>query len=130
MEARPSHPTAPRNRFWHWFPEFLALGRKRIRMQSRLLGSAMLVGLVTGLAAAVFLVAFQVVEHYALFDAVGYHPPAPAGEPPLPWLPESNQPPRWWLLLVIPAVGGLLSGVIVFTLAPEAEGHGTDSVID
>jgi hypothetical protein len=30
---------------------------------------------------------------------------------------------------VIPAVGGLISGVIVFTFAPEAEGHGTDSVI-
>ena len=33
-------------------------------------------------------------------------------------------------LLLIPTVGGLLSGVIVFTLAPEAEGHGTDAVID
>ena len=25
--------------------------------------------------------------------------------------------------------GGLLSGILVFTLAPEAEGHGTDSAI-
>ena len=29
----------------------------------------------------------------------------------------------------MPTVGGLLSGILVFTLAPEAEGHGTDSVI-
>ena len=32
-------------------------------------------------------------------------------------------------LLVVPRLGGLNSGVLVFTLAPEAEGHGTDSVI-
>src|SRR5262249_14101233 len=37
---------------------------------------------------------------------------------------------RPWLLLVVPTVGGLISGLLVFTLAPEAEGHGTDSAID
>jgi CIC family chloride channel protein len=36
---------------------------------------------------------------------------------------------RPWLLLVIPTLGGILSGLIVFTLAPEAEGHGTDAAI-
>jgi CIC family chloride channel protein len=35
----------------------------------------------------------------------------------------------WWLLLAIPIAGGLVTGLIVYTLAPEAEGHGTDSVI-
>jgi CIC family chloride channel protein len=33
------------------------------------------------------------------------------------------------MLLIVPAVGGLLSGWIVYTLAPEAEGHGTDAAI-
>ena len=28
-----------------------------------------------------------------------------------------------------PALGGLISGVLVYSLAPEAEGHGTDSAI-
>jgi CIC family chloride channel protein len=32
-------------------------------------------------------------------------------------------------LLLIPTLGGIVSGVLVFTLAPEAEGHGTDAVI-
>ena len=45
------------------------------------------------------------------------------------WLPTVDHPLRLWLLLVVPTVGGLLSGILVFTLAPEAEGHGTDSVI-
>jgi CIC family chloride channel protein len=38
-------------------------------------------------------------------------------------------PYPWWLVVLIPAVGGLISGVLVFTLAPEAEGHGTDAMI-
>lgn len=34
------------------------------------------------------------------------------------------------LMLAIPALGGLVSGLIVFGFAPEAEGHGTDAMID
>ena len=45
------------------------------------------------------------------------------------WLPAVNHPLHVWLLLLVPTVGGLLSGVLVYTLAPEAEGHGTDSAI-
>ncbi|MCH2105072.1 MAG: chloride channel protein [Planctomycetes bacterium] len=37
--------------------------------------------------------------------------------------------PDWWLFLLIPAAGGLVVGLLVQRLAPEAEGHGTDSVI-
>ncbi len=33
------------------------------------------------------------------------------------------------MLLLIPAVGGILSGLLVFIFAPEAEGHGTDAAI-
>jgi CIC family chloride channel protein len=36
---------------------------------------------------------------------------------------------RPWLLPLVTALGGLLSGLIVFSLAPEAEGHGTDAAI-
>jgi CIC family chloride channel protein len=32
--------------------------------------------------------------------------------------------------LLLPALGGLLSGVIVFSIAPEAEGQGTDAMIE
>jgi len=37
--------------------------------------------------------------------------------------------PRSWLLIAIPTAGGLLTGWLISTFAPEAEGHGTDSVI-
>jgi CIC family chloride channel protein len=37
---------------------------------------------------------------------------------------------RHWLLVLAPAVGGLVSGLLVFRFAPEAEGHGTDGLIE
>lgn len=36
---------------------------------------------------------------------------------------------KWWLILLLPAVGGLITGFLVQRFAPEAEGHGTDSAI-
>ena len=35
----------------------------------------------------------------------------------------------YWFL-IIPALGGLASGILVYSLAPEAEGHGTDAMIE
>jgi CIC family chloride channel protein len=35
-----------------------------------------------------------------------------------------------WMVLWIPALGGLLAGFIVFRFAPETEGHGTDAMIE
>ncbi len=34
-----------------------------------------------------------------------------------------------WLLPIVTTLGGLIAGIIVFSLAPEAEGHGTDAAI-
>jgi len=113
-----------------WSSELLKLGQRRIRSQARLLGLAILVGIVAGLGAILFYLATQVVEHYALGTLVGYRPePRPGGESLPFWLSWGDSAFRPWLLLVVPAVGGLLSGVLVYSLAPEAEGHGTDAVI-
>lgn len=96
----------------------------------RLLGFAALVGIVAGLGGIAFYIATRVVEHYALGLCAGYYPhPHPSGEPSLSWLAVGEHSFRPWLLLLIPTLGGLVSGLLVFTLAPEAEGHGTDAVI-
>jgi len=116
----PSHPM-------RWFPEFWELSRNRLRPQGRVLMLALAVGLVAGLGAIVFYAACQVVVHYGLDAVAGYRPSHPAGEPPL--LAATQQPFRPWLLLLVPTVGGILSGLLVFSLAPEAEGHGTDAAI-
>jgi CIC family chloride channel protein len=118
----PSHP-------FRWFPEFLELVRKRSWSQARVLGSSILVGIVAGLGAVLFSVACQFVVRWSLDEVAGYRAGAPAGEARVAWIGESDHPLQPWLLLVVPALGGLASGLLVFTLAPEAEGHGTDAVI-
>jgi CIC family chloride channel protein len=116
--------------FLRWPPEIILLTQRRIRAQARLLSLAVLVGIVAGLGAIVFYLATRIVEHYALGGIVGYQSAHPDGEATLTWLPEWATTFHPWLLLIVPTVGGLLSGFLVFTFAPEAEGHGTDSVID
>ncbi len=111
----------------HWFPEFWELGRRRLRPQARLMALSLLVGVGAGLGAIAFFSACQVVFHYALEVGVGYHPISPGGEPPM--LGEATTTFRPWLFLIVPVIGGILSGFLVYTLAPEAEGHGTDSAI-
>jgi CIC family chloride channel protein len=36
---------------------------------------------------------------------------------------------QYWLMPLVPIFGGLIGGWLVFTYAPEAEGHGTDAYI-
>jgi chloride channel protein, CIC family len=123
-------PPEPPFALLRWVPEVLRLGGTRMRSLLRVLGSAVLVGVVAGLGAVLFYGATQLAFHYALGALAGYEPhPRPAGEA-LTWVSDGTRPLVPWLLLAIPGLGGLLSGVLVFTFAPEAEGHGTDAVID
>jgi CIC family chloride channel protein len=87
-----------------------------------------LVGAVAGLAAIAFQILGYVVWYFSLDVLAGYRPYHVGGEQPL-WS-ASTTPLRPWLLLVLPAAGGLLSGLLVYWLAPEASGHGTDAAID
>ncbi len=114
-----------------WVPEFLRLGGGPLRMRMRLLGAAVLVGVVAGVGAIVFYAATQFVAHNALESVAGYVPsPRPGGEPTISLLSDGAAPSfRWWWLLLLPTLGGFASGAIVFLFAPEAEGHGTDAVI-
>ena len=95
---------------------------------SKLLGLAGLVGLVAGLGAILFYWLLNTSQHFFMDSLMGYRPMGPAGESSL--LGETDTVFKPYLFLVIPALGGLLSGLIVYWLAPEAEGHGTDAAID
>ncbi|HEX9665451.1 MAG TPA: hypothetical protein VGA95_02740 [Thermodesulfobacteriota bacterium] len=42
---------------------------------------------------------------------------------------EPIGPHGLWLIPVATTLGGLLSGILVYSLAPEAQGHGADTVV-
>ena len=83
------------------------------------------VGVIAGLGAVGFLLSLQFMFSVVLGGLLHFHMP-PTGE----GTPQAiSYPSPWWLVVLIPAVGGLISGILVFTWAPEAEGHGTDAMI-
>jgi CIC family chloride channel protein len=87
-----------------------------------------LIGIVAGVGAIVFYAAIHLATHWFLNGLVGYMPPDAAGEGSATIMPFWNSV-RPWLLPIVTAAGGLVAGIIVFWLAPEAEGHGTDAAI-
>ncbi len=102
--------------------------RRRIRAASYLrkwvvLGAG--IGVVGGLGAIAFYTALELATQFFLGFLGGYTPPSPAGEGGLPITGFA----RPWALPLVVGLGGLISGVIVWRFAPEAEGHGTDAAI-
>lgn len=88
-------------------------------------GIAVLIGIVAGIGALAFSEAIHLATLLFLGMGAQYLPPSPAGEGTTGILPIG----RPWALPLVTALGGLISGLIVFSLAPEAEGHGTDAAI-
>ncbi|MEM0075811.1 MAG: chloride channel protein [Conexivisphaerales archaeon] len=87
-----------------------------------------IIGVVSGIGALAFYFAIKGVEFLFLDKFIGMQVPHPVGEGgSLQYLYSVS---RYWLIPVSTTVGGLLSGLIVYTFAPEAEGHGTDAAID
>jgi len=95
---------------------------------SRWLIYFVLIGLIAGAGAIFFQVLCELGMRYLLDQMAGYRPDTPGGEAPL--FTHSTTVFNRWMLLFLPALGGLVSGWIVYTYAPEAEGHGTDAAID
>ncbi len=102
--------------------------RRRLRDTAYLrkwivLGAA--IGVIAGIGAAVFFVALDLASSLFLGVLAGFQPSTPVGEGGSP-IVDAVRP---WALPLVVALGGLISGIIVFRLAPEAEGHGTDAAI-
>ena len=83
-----------------------------------------LIGVVSGLGAIVFNFLLQTGTRFFTQDLVSFILGPHAGQSFL------DIPLTRWMMLWIPALGGLIAGLLVFTFAPEAEGHGTDAMID
>lgn len=88
---------------------------------------ASMIGAVAGLGAIVFYEALRLATTFFLSDLAGYHVPTAAGEGGAAGSAHYARP---WAIPLVVVAGGLLAGFLVFTWAPEAEGHGTDAAID
>jgi CIC family chloride channel protein len=92
----------------------------------RIILIALIIGMVSGTGSLLFYIGLQAAIS-AVFSLLGYHMPSEGqtiGEI-TQWVP----PDSLWPLLPVLCLGGLLSGLIIYSLAPEAEGHGTDAAI-
>jgi CIC family chloride channel protein len=82
---------------------------------------------VGALAAQLFTWALRICEHFFLTWLASYHPPGLPEEGGV--LQQSIGSHGLWLIPLATTLGGLISGLLVYNIAPEAEGHGTDTVV-
>lgn len=93
--------------------------------EPRLLLESALLGVAGALSAQLFMWMLRLCDRWLLTGIAGYEPPSEFG--------ASHQvigPHGLWLVPVVTTLGGLISGFLVYRFAPEAEGHGTDTVVD
>ncbi|HUU75337.1 MAG TPA: chloride channel protein [Methanoregulaceae archaeon] len=88
---------------------------------------AVIIGVISGFGSLLFFEGLKLATHFFMEVVLGYHLPMDglSVQDIAAWTP----PPHIWLILPVISLGGLLSGILVYTLAPEAAGHGTDAAI-
>lgn len=106
-----------------------ALGARlnRLSYLRRWLILGVLIGLIAGAGAIVFYEALMLATRELLGALGGWHPPPSAGEGS--GTGSGGHFVRPWAIPLVAGAGGLFAGWLVFTFAPEAEGHGTDAAI-
>jgi len=86
------------------------------------------IGIIAGIGSLVLYLSIKLATEYILTGITGYVPPSPISEGGS--VNYTLHPYRYWLIPVSTGLGGLLSGLLVYGFAPEAEGHGTDAAIE
>lgn len=84
------------------------------------------IGVTAGLGAVVFYEALRAATHLFLGVIAGYTVPTPVGEGGRVGSAHFIRP---WAIPLVACLGALAGAVLVFEIAPEAEGHGTDAAI-
>lgn len=93
----------------------------------RLLFDAVLLGVVGAFSAQLFMFLLKKSQYLFLYLLAGYQAPGLPDEGGV--LQQVIGPHGLWLIPLAIVLGGLISGILVYSLAPEAEGHGTDTVV-
>lgn len=95
---------------------------------TRLILISVALGVVGALGAQLFLLLLHLTDVYVLSAVGHYHTITVAaahamGVPPKPFTHG------YWAIPVATTLGGLVAGVLIYGLAPETEGHGTDATL-
>lgn len=98
-----------------------------LRIVGRMLFHAALVGVAAGFAGALFFGGLEYVQRFLLEDLAGYTVLRAHGETFA--AREGPHVFRPWMLVVLPALGGLACGLLT-RLAPETRGGGGDAMIE
>jgi len=85
---------------------------------------SIVVGVISGLGALIFYSLLDLSSKFFM-GLSSLDVPRAGGEPDIFKFEIRNKIP----IFLVTTLGGLISGLIVYTFAPEAEGHGTDAVI-
>jgi len=103
------------------------IGPVRIKNKPQLFIDSFVIGIIGGLSAQLFMWMLRLSTHFFLGWMAGYYAPGLPVEGHS--LHEVIGPHGLWLVPLVTTLGGLLSGILVYSLAPEAEGHGTDTAV-
>ena len=105
--------------------------RKKIKRSQTTIGRIFflsgLVGVCAGLGALLFATLLALGKHFFLEVCMGYVPTVAYGELQILGIQTDYFLP--WLILLLPVVGGLLSGILVEKFAPRAAGAGNNATI-
>lgn len=100
---------------------------QQLSEQHRLILDAVLLGVVGAIGAQAFMALLRLAQRIFLQGMAGYTPLGLVNEGGSPR--EILGPHGLWLIPVATTLGGLVTGILVYSLAPEAEGHGTDAAV-
>jgi CIC family chloride channel protein len=95
--------------------------------EPRLLLESAILGVIGALSAQLFMWMLRNCSRFLLHRLAGYVPPEIEGAG---GLVQHIGAHGLWLVPLVTTLGGVLSGILVYRFAPEAEGHGTDTAVD
>jgi CIC family chloride channel protein len=98
-----------------------------MKQKPRLLLEVVVLGIIGALAARLFTWMLRLSGTIFLGWIAGYQPPGLPNDGGV--LRATIGPHGLWLIPLSTTLGGLISGFLVYTFAPEAEGHGTDAAV-